>query len=65
MSTTSQLTETFCDNFVNNYRQHSLHFNITGENFYGWHKLLQKIYQDGEDIQDLSLIHISEPTRPY
>lgn len=52
MNTLQQLNETFCDNFVNNYRIHSLHFNITGENFYGWHKLLQKIYEDGEDIQD-------------
>ena len=52
MNTIDQLKETFSDNFVNNYRQHSIHFNITGENFYGLHKLLQKIYEDGEDIQD-------------
>jgi len=52
MNTIDQLIETFSDNFVNSYRAHSIHFNITGENFYGWHKLLQKIYQDSEDIQD-------------
>lgn len=52
MNTIDQLTETFCDNFVNSYRAHSIHFNITGENFYGWHKLLQKIYEDSESIQD-------------
>jgi len=52
MTTLDQLTETFCDNFVNSYRAHSSHFNIEGENFYGWHKLLQKIYEDSESIQD-------------
>jgi len=52
MNTIEQLTETFSDNFVNSYRAHSIHFNITGENFYGWHKLLQKIYEDSESIQD-------------
>jgi starvation-inducible DNA-binding protein len=52
MNTIDQLTETFCDNFVNSYRAHSCHFNIKGENFYGWHKLLQKIYEDSEAIQD-------------
>ena len=52
MNTVDQLTETFCDNFVNSYRAHSCHFNIKGENFYGWHKLLQKIYEDSESIQD-------------
>ena len=52
MNTIDQLTETFCDNFINSYRAHSCHFNIKGENFYGWHKLLQKIYEDSESIQD-------------
>jgi starvation-inducible DNA-binding protein len=52
MSTIEQLKETFSDNFVNSYRSHSLHFNITGENFYSSHKLLEKIYEDSEDIQD-------------
>jgi starvation-inducible DNA-binding protein len=52
MNTLDQLTETFCDNFVNSYRAHSCHFNIIGENFYGWHKLLQKIYEDSEAVQD-------------
>ena len=52
MNTFEQLTETFCDNFVNSYRAHSIHFNITGQNFYSYHKLLQKIYEDSENIQD-------------
>ena len=52
MNTTEQLIETFCDNFVNSYRAHSIHFNITGQNFYSYHKLLQKIYEDSENIQD-------------
>jgi len=52
MNTIEQLTETFCDNFVNSYRAHSCHFNIKGENFYSNHKLLQKIYEDSESIQD-------------
>ena len=52
MNTTEQLIETFCDNFVNSYRAHSIHLNITGQNFYSYHKLLQKIYEDSENIQD-------------
>jgi len=52
MDTLDQLNETFADNFVNNYRVHSIHFNIVGEEFYSYHKLLQKIYEDGEAIQD-------------
>lgn len=52
MNTLDQLKETFSDNFVNSYRAHSIHFNITGEEFYSWHKLLQKIYEDSESIQD-------------
>jgi starvation-inducible DNA-binding protein len=52
MNTTEQLIETFCDNFVNSYRAHSIHFNITGTHFYSYHKLLQKIYEDSENIQD-------------
>jgi starvation-inducible DNA-binding protein len=52
MNTLEQLKETFADNFVNSYRTHSIHFNIEGKEFYGWHKLLQKIYEDSESIQD-------------
>ena len=52
METIQKLIEVFSDNFVNNYRAHSAHFNIVGQNFYGWHKLLQKIYEDSEAIQD-------------
>ena len=52
MNTLDQLLETFCDNFVNSYRAHSSHFNIVGSGFYSWHKLLQKIYEDSEAIQD-------------
>ena len=52
MTTLDALLETFADNFVNSYRAHSIHFNITGEDFYSNHKLLQKIYEDSESIQD-------------
>ena len=52
MNTLDALTETFADNFVNSYRAHSIHFNITGKDFYSNHKLLQKIYEDSESIQD-------------
>jgi starvation-inducible DNA-binding protein len=52
MSVIIQLKETFCDNFINSYRVHSCHFNITGETFYQLHKLFQKIYEDSEAIQD-------------
>ena len=52
MNILDQLKETFSDNFVNSYRIHSIHFNIEGKEFYGWHKLLQKMYEDSESIQD-------------
>lgn len=52
MNTLDALTETFADNFINSYRAHSSHFNITGDDFYSNHKLLQKIYEDSEAIQD-------------
>lgn len=52
MNTLDALTETFADNFVNSYRAHSSHFNITGDDFYSNHKLLQKIYEDSEAVQD-------------
>jgi starvation-inducible DNA-binding protein len=52
MKTLDALLETFCDNFVNSYRAHSIHFNIVGPEFYSNHKLLQKIYEDSESIQD-------------
>lgn len=52
MTTLDQLLETFADNFVNSYRAHSVHFNITGAEFYSLHKLLQKVYEDSESIQD-------------
>ena len=52
MNTLDALLETFADNFVNSYRAHSSHFNITGDDFYSNHKLLQKIYEDSEAVQD-------------
>ena len=52
MDTLALLVETFCDDFVNSYRVHSCHFNIVGTNFYSYHKLFQKIYEDSEAIQD-------------
>ena len=66
MTTVEQLKETFSDNFVNSYRAHSCHFNITGPEFYGYHKLLQKIYEDSETIQDDlgELIRAMEETAP-
>ena len=52
MDTLNLLVKTFSNNFINSYRAHSVHFNVTGPNFYGLHKLLQKIYEDSEAIQD-------------
>jgi hypothetical protein len=39
------LEETFSANFVSYYRSHVAHVNTVGRNFYGDHKLLQKIYE--------------------
>jgi len=52
MTTLDQLNETFSDNFVNSYRVHSIHFNIVGPEFYSLHRLMKKIYEDSEAIQD-------------
>jgi starvation-inducible DNA-binding protein len=52
MNTEIKLTEVFCDNFLNYYRIHSIHFNITGENFAANHKLLQKMYEDAQQAID-------------
>jgi len=52
METELKLVEVFSDNFVNYYRAHSIHFNITGENFAANHRLLQKIYEDAQQAID-------------
>lgn len=52
MTTTEQLTQTFCDNFAAYTRSHIAHLNITGRNFYSDHKLLNKIYDDLQDEID-------------
>lgn len=52
MTTVSQLTQTFCDNFAAYTRSHIAHLNITGRNFYSDHKLLNKIYDDLQDEID-------------
>ena len=33
--------------------------------FKNFEQQLYKVYEDNSGLQDLSLIHISEPTRPY
>ena len=52
MQTELKLVEVFSDNFVTYYKAHSVHFNITGDDFYSNHKLLQKIYEDAQDAID-------------
>lgn len=52
MTTTEQLTQTFCDNFVAYTRSHIAHLNVVGRNFYSDHKLLNKIYDDLQDEID-------------
>ena len=52
MNTELKLVEVFSDNFVTYYKAHSVHFNITGDDFYSNHKLLQKIYEDAQDAID-------------
>jgi len=44
-TTTEQLTQVFCDNFVTYYRSHVAHVNILGRNFRSDHKLLQGVYE--------------------
>lgn len=46
MSTKSQLTQVFNDNFMAYFRSHVAHVNITGRNFASDHKLLGKVYED-------------------
>lgn len=45
MTTTEQLTQVFCDNFVAYYRSHVAHVNIMGRTFRSDHKLLQGVYE--------------------
>jgi DNA-binding ferritin-like protein len=45
MTTTEQLTQVFCDNFVTYYRSHVAHVNIMGRTFRSDHKLLQGVYE--------------------
>lgn len=45
MTTTEQLTQVFCDNFVTYFRSHAAHVNITGRNFRSDHKLLAGVYE--------------------
>jgi DNA-binding ferritin-like protein len=45
MTTTEQLNQVFCDNFVAYYRSHTAHVNIMGRNFRSDHKLLQGVYE--------------------
>ena len=44
-TTTEQLTQVFCDNFVTYYRSHVAHVNIMGRTFRSDHKLLQGVYE--------------------
>lgn len=46
MTTQTQLTQVFNDNFVAYFRSHVAHVNIMGRNFVSDHKLLQKVYED-------------------
>ena len=45
MTTSEQLNQVFCDNFVAYFRSHTAHINITGRNFRSDHKLLQGVYE--------------------
>ena len=46
MSTKTQLTQVFNDNFVAYFRSHVAHVNIMGRNFKSDHELLGGIYED-------------------
>jgi DNA-binding ferritin-like protein len=52
MTTTEQLTQVFCDNFVAYFRSHAAHVNITGRNFRSDHKLLQGVYERRQEQID-------------
>ena len=53
MSTESQLTQTFCDNFMAYFKSHVSHVNITGRNFQSDHALLNGIYDELQDQIDI------------
>lgn len=52
MSIETKLLDVYCDNFVAYYIFHSMHVNITGRNFVGDHKLLDKVYTDSQENID-------------
>lgn len=59
MSTESQLTQVFTDNFVAYFRSHVAHVNTMGRNFQSDHALLGNIYEDLQGQID----HIAELLR--
>tara|TARA_R110000868_G_C10503128_1_gene731352 strand:+ start:162 stop:593 length:432 start_codon:yes stop_codon:yes gene_type:complete len=52
MTTTEQLTQVFCDNFVAYFRSHAAHVNVVGRNFQSDHVLLEGIYDSLQDQID-------------
>lgn len=49
------LEEAFAGNFVAYYRAHVSHVNVTGKDFYQYHKLLQKVYSFlGDNIDTIA-----------
>jgi len=52
MTTTEQLTQVFCNNFVAYFRSHAAHVNVTGRNFRSDHKLLEGVYTRRQDQID-------------
>lgn len=40
------LTKAFCDTFVFYVRTHGFHWNVTGEDFYEYHVLFERIYEE-------------------
>jgi len=52
MTTQSQLTQVFNDNFATYFRSHVAHVNIMGRNFTSDHSLLGEVYEDLQDQID-------------
>lgn len=46
MTTSDQLKQVFCDNFIAYFRSHVAHVNIMGRNFHSDHELLGGIYEE-------------------
>jgi DNA-binding ferritin-like protein len=58
MSCEKKLQNLIYDNFMVGYKAHKYHVNVSGPDFYQYHKLLGKVYEKLQDWDDILCEHI-------